>query len=91
MFFVSALAAVALAAAPEAAAVEKTVQAPVESTAQTPALDAKGEAKTKKVCTETPAISGSRLAKKSCRTVKVVEKAAPATGVKAEAGHDHAH
>ncbi|WP_334162199.1 hypothetical protein [Phenylobacterium sp.] len=88
MFLVSALAALAIAAAPEAAAVEKTAQAPVESTAQTPALDAKGEAKTKKVCTERPAVSGSRMAKKSCRTVKV-EKAAPTTGVKAEAGHDH--
>ena len=90
MFLVSALAALAIAAAPEAAAVEKTAQAPVESAAQTPALDAKGEAKTKKVCTERPAISGSGMAKKSCRTVKV-EKAAPATGVKAEGDHAHAH
>lgn len=88
MFLVSVLAAVALAAAPEAAAVEKAAQAPVESTAQTPALDAKGGAQTKKVCTERPAISGSRMAKKSCRTVKV-DKAAPATGVKAEADHAH--
>ncbi|HVI34271.1 hypothetical protein [Phenylobacterium sp.] len=91
MLFVSALAALAIAAAPEAAAVEKTAQAPVESTAQTPTLDAKGDAKTKKVCTERPAISGSRMAKKSCRTVPVTEKAAPAPGAKAEAGHDHAH
>ncbi|HEY8617016.1 hypothetical protein [Phenylobacterium sp.] len=80
MILLSALAALAMAAAPQAA-VEKTGPA---ATAATPALDAKSEVKTKKVCTESPPISGSRLAKRTCRTVKVEEKAPPAAGVKAD-------
>ncbi|MCR5878961.1 hypothetical protein [Phenylobacterium sp. J367] len=87
MILVSALAALALAAAPEAAvSAEKAAPA----TAAAPALDSKAAVKTKKVCTETPAISGSRMPKRKCKTVEVKDTAAPAAaGVKADAQHQH--
>ena len=81
---ISALAALALAAAPEAA-VSAGKLAPAAQEA--PALDSKAAPKTRKVCTESPALSGTRMPKRTCKTVKVDEKAAAAA--KAEAEHQH--
>lgn len=85
MFLASALAALALAAGPDAAqAAQSTAQAPVQSTTATPTLDTKSAEKTRRVCVDKPAVAGSKLGRKTCRVEKVIEKGAPVAGMKAE-------
>lgn len=67
---VSALFALALFAAPEAAANADAAAAPQAQPA--------AEAKPQKKCVKQPEVSGSRLAKKVCVTVKPKAEAAPA-------------
>lgn len=65
---ISALAALALFAAPDAAA----------SSTSAPEAKPAAEAKPKKVCRKQPEVSGSRMAKTVCVTVKPKAEAAPA-------------
>jgi len=73
---ISALFALALAAAPDAAA-------NADAAAAAPQAQPAAEAKPQKKCVKQPEVSGSRLAKKVCVTVKPKAEAAPAE-VKAE-------